>query len=122
MDPAQELTDAQVAVLRSRLETLRSDLEARRVAGADRARPVELDQTAVGRVSRIDALQSQAIAQATRESMELRLAQCESALRALERGDYGLCRRCEEPVGLQRLTARPEAPFCLECQHRLDQR
>ena len=83
-------------------------------AGA--AKPVTLDQQAVGRVSRGDALQAQAMAQAAQRKKRTRLEQTEAALLAIKRGGYGLCRRCEEPIGMARLEATPEAPFCLSCQ------
>jgi DnaK suppressor protein len=70
----------------------------------------------------MDAMQSQAMVQATRRAMEIRLAQCDAALRAIELGEYGFCRKCEEPVGVRRLSVKPEAPFCLACQSAADQR
>ena len=65
-------------------------------------------------------MQSQAMASASRGVAELRLAQCQMALQAIDRGEYGLCRRCEAPIGIRRLGARPEAPFCLACQSEAD--
>ena len=118
----EDLTHAQVDDLRAQLEELKLDLTARLAAGADAARPVQLDQPALGRLSRMDAMQSQAMAQATRRAMEIRLRQCNHSLLSIERGEYGSCRRCEEPIGIARLSAKPEAPFCLECQHCFDRR
>lgn len=117
-----ELTVAQVNTLREDLETRRVDLEAQLSSNADATRPVKLDQTAVGRVSRMDALQGQAMAKATRRAMQLQLAQCKAALQALARAEYGLCRTCEEPIGFKRLSAKPEAPFCLACQAAAERR
>ncbi|MEE2664958.1 MAG: TraR/DksA C4-type zinc finger protein [Myxococcota bacterium] len=118
----EALTDVQVEALRAELEELKLDLTARLDSGSEAARPVQLDQTAVGRLSRMDAMQSQAMAQATRRTTEIRLSQCKHALLAVERGEYGSCRRCEEPIGIDRLNAKPEAPFCLECQRSFDRR
>ena len=70
----------------------------------------------------MDAMQSQAMAKATRRTMEIQLTQCAAALRAVERGEYGVCRKCEEPVGIKRLGVKPEAPFCMECQSAVDRR
>jgi len=120
MEEARELTAAEVESLRTRLEEMKRDLQARLDTTAEAAKPVALDQTAVGRVSRMDALQGQAMAQATRRTMAIQLTQCSSALQAVERGEYGLCRKCEEPVGIERLRVKPEAPFCLECQRDAD--
>lgn len=110
-----ELTDAQVEELRAALEALRDELQAALDQTRDGAKPVSLDQP-IGRVSRVDALQQQQMAQANRRNVELRLAQVRQALSAVESGDYGYCRKCEEPIGYGRLRSRPEAPFCVECQ------
>ena len=122
MGDAEEPTAAQVETLRAELETLKATLEVRLHGSAAAAKPVELDQSAVGRVSRMDAMQSQAMVHATRRTMQLQLTQCNNALRAIEGGEYGLCRKCEEPVGIKRLRVKPEVPFCMECQRGLDQR
>ena len=121
-EAADELTGAQVESLREEIEKLKADLEAQLVANASAAKPVKLDPSAVGRLSRMDAMQGQAMAKATRRGMELQLAQCKSALQAVLRDEYGFCRRCEEPIGFKRLNAKPEAPFCLECQRAAERR
>ena len=64
----------------------------------------------------LEDLQGQALAKATRHAMQQQLAQCKAALQAVARDEYGLCRRCEEPIGFPRLQAKPESPFCLACQ------
>jgi DnaK suppressor protein len=117
---AEELTAEQRAELHERLLRLAADLDEQLKLNAESASPVELDQTAVGRLSRMDSIQQQAMAQAARRSLEVRLSQCHAALAAYERGEYGECRRCEEPIGHARLSAKPEAPFCLECQRGSD--
>lgn len=122
MEEAREPTAHEVEGLRVELvelvRTLRSQLD----ASADAARPVTLDQTAVGRLSRMEAMQSQAVARATRQALSVRIEQCDAALQAIERGEYGICRKCEEPIGVRRLRAKPEAPFCLGCQRGADRR
>lgn len=106
--------------LRERLVELVAELHDTLRASAGSAAPVVLDQSSVGRLSRMDAMQQQAMAKATRRNAQLRLAQCKVALSAFDRDQYGLCRNCEEPIGYGRLSARPEAPFCLECQQAAD--
>ncbi len=117
---AEELTEAQRVELAERLRTLREELEAALGSGAEAARPVTLDQSSVGRLSRMDAMQQQAMAQASQRSLKKRLQQCRAALEALERNEYGDCRMCDEPIGYRRLSAYPEAPLCLECQRHAD--
>jgi DnaK suppressor protein len=114
-----ELSGEQVEELRGRLADLVAELERGLRESASSAKPVVLDQSSVGRLSRMDAIQQQAMAKATRKKAELRLAQCKRALSAFDRDEYGLCRKCEEPIGYRRLAAKPEAPFCVECQRGL---
>jgi len=116
----EELTEEQAEALRRQLVELVAELEDRLRAGASSAEPVVLDQSSVGRLSRMDAMQQQAMAKATREKAQLRLSQCKTALSSFDRDEYGLCRKCDEPIGYRRLSAKPEAPFCLECQRGAD--
>ncbi|MBY8965938.1 TraR/DksA C4-type zinc finger protein [Algiphilus sp. NNCM1] len=80
------------------------------------ASTVELDQTRVGRVSRGDALQQQAMAQAGRRVLQQRLNAVHAALQRLQQGFYGYCVDCEEAVALARLQRQPEAARCIACQ------
>lgn len=114
-----ELDEVQVERIRRALVLTRGELEAQLVANREGARPVDLGLP-IGRISRMDAMQQQQMARASRHAAELRLNQVGAALTAIERGIYGECRRCEEPIGLRRLQARPEAPFCLECQREVE--
>lgn len=78
-------------------------------------KPVELDQTSQGRVSRIDAITQQQMAKAGRTHLDIQLRRIAAALERHEAGRYGVCCRCELDIGLSRLTADPATPFCLEC-------
>jgi DnaK suppressor protein len=116
----EELTDQEAEILRKQLVELVAELEDKLSASADTTAPVVLDQSSVGRLSRMDAMQQQAMAKATRQRAQLRLTQCKAALSAFDRDEYGFCRKCEEPIGYARLSAKPEAPFCLSCQRGAD--
>lgn len=80
----------------------------------DRA-PVTLDQQAVGRVSRMDAMQMQAMAQASESRRQTALVRLDAALKRLDAGDYGLCAKCGEDVEVRRLTLDPATPLCASC-------
>ncbi len=116
-----DLGDAESAELKRLLLALRGELAAAISAASDSAAPVALDQP-IGRVSRIDAIQQQSMAQAGRRAAQLRLQQVEAALRRHAAADYGSCLECGDAVGVERLRARPEAPFCLACQSRSEAR
>ncbi len=106
--------DAIRASLTALSDQLRDVLQGTR----DQGSTVDLDQSAVGRLSRVDALQQQAMAQAQEQRTQLRLDQIVGALRRLDAGEYGLCGRCGEEIAPGRLHARPEAPFCVACAQR----
>ena len=114
----EELTSDQIAELKADLLALQTSLRATLESSVDAAKPVQLDQQAMGRVSRIDAIQQQKMVQANRQRAQLRLHQVQAALRAVEEDEYGLCRLCDEFIRFGRLKARPEAVICLECQSR----
>ena len=97
--------------LRGRLAELESVAESRREAGGT----VELDQTRSGRLSRMDALQAQAMAQAGQRRAGEEIKRIRAALGRMERGEYGECSACGEPIAPARLAADPAAPLCLRC-------
>jgi DnaK suppressor protein len=100
---------------RRRLETLREDLRARAGTARDATRAVELDPPAVGRLSRMDALQAQQMARATEQRRQAQLRRIEGALRRLEGGDFGTCHGCGEPIDPRRLDADPTLTRCIDC-------
>lgn len=107
---------AEQAEFRAKLSQLVQSLEQALADSAEAARPVELDQPTVGRVSRIDAIQQQQMLEATRRAMQSRLQLSRGALRRLEEDEFGDCQACGENIGEARLRARPESLYCIECQ------
>ena len=99
----------------------RDELEAVREQGDAAAATVELDQTRVGRLSRVEALQDQAMARATAARRELELTRIDSALARLEGGEFGDCIRCGEPIPPARLEFDPATLVCVACAERLEQ-
>lgn len=81
---------------------------------------VELDQTRVGRLSRMDAMQQQAMASGMKERTLLRARRLEAALLRIQSGEFGSCCRCAEEIAEQRLEADLGTPFCTGCQAELD--
>ena len=116
----EELTQRQIDTQRLALIALKGTVETVLRQSKEDAQPVKLDQQAIGRLSRMDAIQQQKMAEANRRRQILRLAQIKAALKAIEEEEYGLCRRCEEPITLARLKVQPECAICLECQALLE--
>lgn len=88
----------------------------------DDARPVELDQTRVGRLSRQDALQSQALSVAALQRNRAEIGRLRRALRKVEDGEYGWCDECGEEIPQARLEVDPAADYCVTCAGRLETR
>jgi len=81
---------------------------------ADRG-TVEHDQTTVGRLSRMHAIQEQATALATGRQREQELARIEAALRRIADGEYGYCVICGEEIDERRLDLDPSLASCIDC-------
>ena len=77
--------------------------------------PVALDQQSVGRLSRMDAMQQQAMSKATEAARARDLLRVEAALRRLRDGEYGYCEECGEEIPDGRLKIDPMAERCVGC-------
>ncbi len=110
------LTRVQLVELRAELERQLTRLKRSMKVTEEAARPVELDQTAVGRLSRMDAMQNQHLTKNLKEREEVKFALLNEALQRLESGTYGLCLQCAAEVGFDRLLVYPEAPACGQCR------
>jgi DnaK suppressor protein len=78
-------------------------------------KPVELDQARVGRLSRMDAMQQQAMSQAAARLTDLERQRIQSALGRMESGDYGYCILCDEEIAEGRLRFNPSVMACISC-------
>ena len=93
----------------------REELNALEATSSEAAQPVELDQSRVGRLSRMDAMQAQAMSMETKRRREIQLARIDSALQRLEANEFGDCLRCGEPIDSKRLEFDPSVILCIEC-------
>ncbi len=109
------MNDADIRAFHQRLTARQLELvELSRISQGQRD-AVELDQSSVGRVSRIDAIQNQEMALAnarTRQAEQQRIA---AALKRIEAGDYGYCIACGEDIALRRLQSDPSLATCIAC-------
>lgn len=101
---------ARELLLRRRAELDEQD----RMSAADRA-PVKLDQDSVGRLSRIDAMQMQAMALATERRRAGERRRINAALKRVEEGEFGYCLTCGDAINPGRLEQDPSVSQCLEC-------
>ena len=115
MNPNDHLSDEQLDALRRDLLAELERLERSLLKTEEALRPVDLDHTAVGRLSRIDELQNQGLTRNLGERQQVKLGQLTEALRRLERGRYGRCVECGDPIPFERLSVFPETATCVAC-------
>lgn len=114
-DPCSDPGPDSASRLRDRLlERLREldERDARRGTDDD---VVVLDQSSVGRLSRMDAMQAQAMAGAARRRRDSERQRLRAALARLDRGEYGRCLECDGPIAPGRLEVDPAATHCIGC-------
>jgi len=108
-------TDIDISALKARLIADRKDLlHDAEVTAAERA-TVVLDQTAVGRLSRMDALQNQAMQLETERRREVEIRRIDAALKRITDGEFGYCVSCGEAIEKKRLEMDPSTPLCVDC-------
>lgn len=100
---------------RKRLEEMRRELEALAEENDETAAAVELDQSRQGRLSRMDAMRTQAMSVETRRRRAEQLGRVRQALRRIDDGEYGECIRCGGGIDPRRLEADPTHVLCIGC-------
>lgn len=103
------------ANVREALKKERAEIEDEIAGSADSRATVMLDQTSVGRVSRVDAMQGQAMAHAADQRRKLRLQRIDATLRRLDDGEFGACVTCGEDIAEARLKIDLTTPTCISC-------
>ena len=109
------LNDLENQHFKQALLKLQTDLLEVEQSGQEAAQTVDLDQTAIGRVSRMDALQGQAMAKDAQQRRTILLQRIKASLQRIEKGVFGLCLRCGEDIQVKRLEFDPTTPLCIDC-------
>lgn len=102
--------EARSALLARRDALIRED-----TSNADARETVELQQDSVGRLSRMDAIQQQAMAQATARRRKAEMSRIDAALQRIEDGEWGYCLGCGDEVAEKRLRHDPSVTRCVNC-------
>ncbi|MCK0148804.1 TraR/DksA family transcriptional regulator [Marivita sp. S6314] len=92
-----------------------AELDQDDMLGKDSQAVVSLDQQAVGRLSRQDALLSQSMAKATQASRDAMRVSLKRALQRLDDGEFGYCDDCGDEIAQKRLELDPTASRCISC-------
>ena len=107
--------------MKTRLLELQAELKAVAETGDASSGVVELDQSRVGRLSRMDAMQAQAMSKASGRRREIMLKKIEAALARIESDEYGECQSCDSPINVKRLEFDPTALLCIDCASAAEQ-
>ena len=110
-----DLNDDFIEKLKQILLSRLSELHEIQNSSSDSRKTVELDQSSMGRLSRMDAMQGQQMAAETGRQRTIKMQRIQSALGRIESGDYGFCIKCDEPIALKRLEVDPAALICIDC-------
>ena len=100
---------------KKRLKDARDELLVLETLTKDGRKPVELDQTQQGRLSRMDAIQLQEMALEQNRRREFEIKRIDAALKRIEDGEFGFCNNCGENIPLKRLEVSPSTPLCVDC-------
>ena len=114
MQSVSKMSPERQTHFRAQLLALEKEIQADLAASKDAAGVVELD-TAIGRLSRIDAMQDQQMALELRRRQEQQLQRITNALKRMDQGRYGLCGKCKQPIAEERLELAPDVVLCVKC-------
>ena len=106
---------ARLKIFKERLEQMREALRSGSEAALEAAKPVQLDQSSVGRLSRMDAMQGQAMAIETQRRRQILERRIERALKMIADDDFGVCESCDEDIDPRRLEVDPTNTLCIRC-------
>ena len=100
---------------KKRLKDARDELLVLETLTKDGRKPVELDQTQQGRLSRMDAIQLQEMALEQNRRREFEIKRIDAALKRIKDGEFGFCNNCGENIPVKRLEVSPSTPLCVDC-------
>ncbi|MEL6529842.1 MAG: TraR/DksA family transcriptional regulator [Pseudomonadota bacterium] len=100
---------------RTALQVRQAELDREDSANADSRDTVELQQDSVGRLSRMDAIQQQAMAQAQERRRAQERVRIRAALIRLDEGEWGYCLTCGDKIAEARLSHDPSVATCVGC-------
>jgi DnaK suppressor protein len=114
------MPEVDIPSLREKLLRLREEMEQTSRTSDELSDVVELDQARVGRLSRMDAMQAQAMSQAAGRRRQAMLVKIAAALLRMDKEEYGLCKTCEEAINPKRLEYDPTAVMCVSCAESIE--
>jgi len=108
-------SDIDLQAFCKRLTARRLEILSARENKKEDSAPKELDQTRVGRLSRMDAMQQQAMSNAAENLLNIELQRIKTALSRIVSEEYGYCILCDEEIAVKRLDFDPSLLICIDC-------
>ncbi len=103
-------------ILRQKIEAALAQTEDAVRGYEEMSAPVSPDD-AIGRVSRMDAINNKSVTEATLRQARTRLSKLQFALTQVDDELFGFCSNCKQPIPEQRLLLLPESRHCVRCAH-----
>lgn len=110
-----DLSPDEIAEFRAVLVARRDDLASLAAITEESRKPIELDQQSVGRLSRMDAIQQQAMAFAAEQRRRNEVHLIGAALKRIDEGEFGWCSDCGEAIPRKRLKIDATTAICVAC-------
>ncbi len=109
------MTPEEIKLIQNRLSSKIERTKVKIARMEDMTQPIS-PENAIGRVSRMDAINNKSVMEAALRTARKDLDAMESALRKINKGEpFGLCEKCKKPIPVQRLLLIPGSPFCVHC-------
>jgi len=109
------VAEIEIKAFKERLRQMRDEVEHDSELTELERKPVTLDQSMVGRLSRMDALQNQAMALEAERRRGIEIQRIDAALQRIDEGEFGYCAVCGEDIEPKRLEHDPTMPSCIGC-------
>jgi DnaK suppressor protein len=109
------MNEIEIINFRKKLLKLQLELNDLSDTADDATKSVELDQSAVGRLSRMDAMRAQGMAIETRARRKQQLLNIKSALQRIAAGGFGNCLVCGKEINMRKLDVDPSYTQCIKC-------
>ncbi|MDB2408404.1 TraR/DksA family transcriptional regulator [Crocinitomicaceae bacterium] len=72
-------------------------------------------ENAIGRVSRMDAINNKSAVEAALRKAEEKLNKLKLVLNKVDDADFGICIRCGDPIPIGRVLLMPQSRNCVRC-------
>ena len=96
--------------LEAKLEKVRGDIK----TYEELTKPIG-PENAIGRISRMDAINNKSVNEAALRNARKKLNQLERCQRELPSDAFGICRQCEQGIEFEKLLVVPESIICISC-------